>query len=69
MLGEEVVVESDSPVSGTTVRLNVTPNEIRNSNPEAPEWAAGKSNIQIVSVADGLEVGRLAFSELREYAK
>lgn len=107
MLGEEVVVESDSPVSGTTVRLTVTPNEIRISSPEgavvsiatidpkihdvssveaiwsnfchqvfffpsmdeASEWAAGKSNIQLVSVADGFEVGRLAFSELRGYAK
>ena len=107
MLGKEVVVESDSPVSGTTVRLNVTPNEIRSSSPEgavvsmatidpkihdvssveaiwgnfchqvfffpsmdeASEWAAGKSNIQLVSVADGFEVGRLAFSEHRGYAK
>ncbi len=107
MLGEEVVVESDSPVSGTTVRLTVTPEGVRSASPEGavvsiatidPEihdvssveaiwsnfchqvfffasmdeasvWAEGKSNIQLVSVADGFEVGRLAFSELRGYAK
>ena len=107
MLGEEVMVESDSPVSGETVRLAVAPDGVRSISSEdavvsiatldpevhdlssveaiwgnfchqvfffpamdeASEWAAGKSNIQLVSVADGFEVGRMAFSELREYAK
>ncbi len=34
MLGETVVVESESPFSGTLVRLTVTPNEVENSAPE-----------------------------------
>ena len=107
MLGEEVVVESNSPVSGTTIRLTVTPDGVESASPEgavvsiatidpeihdvssveaiwsnfchqvfffpsieeASEWAVGKTNIQLVSVADGFEVGRLAFSELRGYAQ
>ncbi len=107
ILGEEVMVESDSPVSGETVRLNVTPDGVCSARPEgavvsiatidpeihdvssveaiwsnfchqvfffpsmdeASEWGQGKNNIELVSVADGFEVGRLAFSELRGHAK
>ena len=33
MLGEEVEVESDSPVSGATVRLTVSPDNVRSASP------------------------------------
>ena len=106
MLGQGVVVESESPVSGTTVRLTVTPEGVTSANPEgavvtiatfdpevqelssveaiwgnfchqvyffatkgeAQEWAKEKSNIAILSVDEGYELGRLAFSELRKFA-
>ena len=102
MLGEEVMVESDSPVSGETVRLAVAPDGVRSissedavvsiatldpevhdlssveaiwgnfchqvfffsSMDEATKWAQGKSNIQLMSVADGFELGRLVLSNL-----
>ncbi len=101
-----VVVESESPVSGTTVRLTVSPERVESSDPqaavvsiatidpqvhdvssmealwgnffhqvyffpsweEADEWAAGKSNIAILTVEEAYELGRLAFSELLAYA-
>ena len=107
MLGETVVVESESPLSGTLVRLTVTPNEVENSTPEtavvsvatidpkvhdvssveaiwsnfchqvyffpsveeAQEWARGKSNIAILTVQEGYELGKLAFSNLRRFAQ
>ncbi|MCH7736484.1 MAG: hypothetical protein IH872_03680 [Chloroflexi bacterium] len=107
ILGEEVMVESDSPVSGETVRLTVTPNEVLSVSPEgavvsiatldpeadglpsveaiwgnfchqvfffpsmeeASEWARGKSNIELVSVAEGFELGKLVLSELLGYAE
>ena len=107
MLGETVLIESESPVSGTSVRLTVTPDEVESSTPEgavvsiatidpsihdvssveavwsnfchqvyffpsleeASEWAEGKTNIALLSVRDAHELGRLAFSNLRRYAK
>lgn len=106
LLGEEVVVESESPVSGKTVLLRVNPDAVANSMPEgavvsiatiepkvhdvssveaiwgnfchqvyffpsreeADEWAAGKSNIAILTVEEAHELGRLAFHELLAYA-
>ena len=107
MLGETVQIESESPVSGTTIRLAVTPDEVESSSPEgavvsiatidpkihdmstveaiwgnfchqvfffpsleeASEWAEGKTNIAILPVRDAYELGRLVFSNLRQYAK
>ena len=107
MLGETVLIESESPVSGASVRLTVTPDEVESSTPEgavvsiatidpsihdvlsveaiwsnfchqvyffpsleeASEWAEGKTNIALLSVRDGYELGRLAFSDLHRYAK
>ena len=107
MLGETVVVESESPVRGRSVRLTVTPNEVRSASPEgavvsiatidteihdlssveaiwsnfchqvfffpsvdeAQEWAQGKSNIAILTVQEGYELGKLAFSKLRRFAQ
>ena len=106
MLGEEVVVESESPVSGTTVVLKVNPDAVESSMPdgavvsiatidpqihdvssveaiwgnfchqvyffpsrgEADAWAAGKSNIAILTVEEAYELGKLAFSSLLQYA-
>ena len=107
MLGETVLIESESPVSGASVRLTVTPDEVESSTPEgavvsiatidplindvssveaiwsnfchqvyffpsleeASEWSEGKTNIALLSVRDAYELGRLAFSNLRRYAK
>ncbi|MCI0897639.1 MAG: hypothetical protein J4O11_05025 [Chloroflexi bacterium] len=107
MLGETVQIESESPVSGTTIRLAVTPDEVESSSPEgavvsiatidpkihdmstveaiwgnfchqvfffpsleeASEWAEGKTNIAILPVRDAYELGRLAFADLRRYAR
>ena len=107
MLGETAQIESESPVSGTTIRLAVTPDEVESSSPEgavvsiatidpkihdmstveaiwgnfchqvfffssleeASEWAEGKTNIAILPVRDAYELGRLVFSNLRQYAK
>ena len=107
MLDESVVVESESPLSGTAVRLTVTPNEVESTSPEAAvvsiatidpevhdvssveaiwgnfchqvyffpsadeaqEWAQGKSNIAILTVQEGYELGKLAFSKLRRFAQ
>ncbi len=106
LVDADVVVESESPVSGTKVCLTVTPERVESSYPEgavvsiavidpevhdissveaiwgnfcqqvyffpsreeADEWAAGKSNIAILPVDDAYELGRLAFSSLRQYA-
>ena len=106
MLGEEVVVESESPVSGTRVRLRVDADAVKSSMPEgavvsiatidpevhdvssveaiwgnfchqvyffpsreeADEWAAGKTNIAILTVEEAYELGKLAFSSLLPYA-
>lgn len=106
MLGEDVVVECESPVSGKTVLLRFKPDAVESSYPEgavvsiatidpevhdvssleaiwsnfchqvyffpsreeADEWAAGKSNIAILTVEEAYELGRLAFSSLRRYA-
>ena len=106
ILGEEVMVESESPVSGETVRLTVTPNEVLSISPEgavvsiatldpeadglrsveaiwgnfchqvyffpsrdeAEEWASGKNNIEVLTVDEAYELGRLAFSDLLQYA-
>ena len=38
------------------------------SREEADEWAAGKSNIAILTVEEAHELGRLAFHELLAYA-
>ncbi len=38
------------------------------SREEAERWAAGRENIDILSVEEGYELGKLAFSELRAYA-
>ncbi len=38
------------------------------SREEAERWAAGMENIDILSVEEGYELGKLAFSELRAYA-
>ena len=35
---------------------------------EAREWAQGKTHVQLLSVEDAYQVGRLAFSNLRKYA-
>ncbi len=105
MLDASVVVESESPVSGVTVRLIVTPEGVESSTPEgavvsiatidpeihdvssveaiwsnfchqvyffstreeADEWALGKSNIAILTVEEAYELGRLAFSALRQF--
>jgi len=107
MLGETVLIESESPVSGTAVRLTVTPIEVENTTPEgavvsiatidpevhdlssveaiwgifchqvyffpsveeAQEWAQGKSNIAILTVQEGYELGKMAFSKLRRFAQ
>ena len=106
ILGEEVMVESESPVSGTTVRLRINQDAVEGSLPEgavisivtidpevhdvssveaiwsnfchqvyffpsreeADDWAAGKSNIAILTVKEAYELGRLAFSSLLQYA-
>ena len=106
MLGETAVIESESPVTGATVRLTVTPNGVRSASPEgavvsiatidteihdvssveaiwsnfchqvfffpsmdeAREWAQGKTHVQLLSVEDAYQEGRLAFSNLRKYA-
>lgn len=106
MLDASVVVESESPVSGATVRLTVTPEGVEGATPEgavvsiatldpevhdvssveaiwsnfchqvyffpsreeAVEWAEGKSNIAILTLEEGYDLGRLAFSELRKFA-
>ena len=104
LLDASTEVVSESPVSGGTVRLTVTPEGVTSANPvsavvsmatidpkahdvssiegiwgnfchqvyffptreEADEWAEGKSNIAILTVEEAFEVGRLAFSELRD---
>ena len=35
---------------------------------EAREWAQGKTHVQLLSVEDAYQVGRLAFSNIRKYA-
>lgn len=36
---------------------------------EAQEWAQGKSNIAILTVQEGYELGKLAISNLRRFAQ
>ncbi len=106
IIGEETMVESESPQSGTTVRLRLNKNGVESSVPEtavvtivnidpdvhdtssmeaiwgnfchqvyffpsrdeADEWASGKNNIEVLTVDEAYELGRLAFSGLLQYA-
>ena len=106
IIGEETMVESESPQSGTTVRIRLNKNGVEGSVPEtavvtivnidpdvhdvssmeaiwgnfchqvyffpsreeADEWASGKDNIEVLTVDEAYELGRLAFSDLLQYA-
>ena len=106
IIGEETMVESESPKSGTTVRLRLNKNGVEGSVPEtsvvtivnidpdvhdvssmeaiwgnfchqvyffpsrdeAEEWASGKNNIEVLTIDEAYELGRLAFSGLLQYA-
>ena len=37
------------------------------SRDEADEWASGKTNIEVLTVDEAFELGRLAFSDLLQY--
>ena len=106
IIGEEVMVESESPLTGTTVRVSLNKDAVESSLPEtsvvtivnidpdvhdvssmeaiwgnfchqvfffpsrdeAEEWASGKNNIEVLTVDEAYELGRLAFSDLLQYA-
>ena len=106
IIGESVMVESESPLTGTTVRLRINKDRVESSLPEtavvtivnidpdvhdvssmeaiwgnfchqvyffpsreeAEEWASGKDNIEVLTVDEAYELGRLAFSDLLQYA-
>ena len=106
IIGEEVTVESESPLSGETVRLTLNRNRVASSVPEtavvtivnidpdvhdvssveaiwgnfchqvyffpskqeAEEWIAGRDHIEVLTVDEAFELGRLAFSSVLKYA-
>ena len=106
IIGEQTMVESESPQSGTTVRIRLNKNRVEESVPEtavvtivnidpdvhdvssmeaiwgnfchqvyffpsreeADEWASGKTNIEVLTVDEAYELGRLAFSDLLQHA-
>ncbi len=107
ILNETVIIESDAPETGQTVRLEVSPDRVEKCSPagavvtivsldpsvhdadsvdaiwrnfchqvyffpsrkEAEPWAAGRDNINILTVDDAFELGKQAFSKLLGYAR
>jgi len=101
MLNQTATIESQSPVSGQTVRVTVSPQKVEVVNPagavisfvvvepgasnvnsveaiwgtfcchihffasraEAEQWAAGREDIEILSVEEGFELGKLLSSK------